>query len=414
MDRPLNIQAVLRNRRQKYLKVGVPLGAVAVLFLLLSAWIRPSVDRSNIVTAIVQRGSIEETISASGNVVPASEQAISSPGETRLLAVRRKPGEHVARGESILDLDRSELTLSQDRIQKELALKVNQRTQLKLDMERTLRDLRGQLNIKNLRLQYLQSKSAQSEKLLTLGAISKDQSDQAKLEEHIATIERSELEQSIETSGRSLENQLNSLSTEVSTLEKETADIRRQLELLSCKSDHDGVVTWLNDHIGTSIHRGEIVARVADLSSYKVEASVSDIHASQLSVGMPARIKLNDLTIPGTILAVYPAIENGIAKITLSIADSSNNLLRPNQRVDVFLVRDHRENTMKVKKGAFINGNGAQEVFVLRDDIARKCQVVIGVMSFDEVEVVSGVDAGSEIIISDMSAYKHLSQIKVH
>src|SRR5262249_36101273 len=163
------------------------------LFFLLSAWIRPSVDRRDIQTAIITRGSIEATISASGVILPSMEQAMSSPGETRLLSLRKKPGETVRKGESILDLDRNELSLTLEKTEKEFSLNGNQRTQLKLDMQRTLNDLQGQLSIKTLRVQYLKNKSEQSEKMFTLGGISKDQLEQTRLEERIATIEREDL-----------------------------------------------------------------------------------------------------------------------------------------------------------------------------------------------------------------------------
>ena len=417
MDRPIDQHTLAQRRRRTLIRIAlVAIGALS-LFFILSAWIRPSVSRKDVLTAIVQRGSLEATISATGVIVPKFEQAISSPGETRLLAVRKKPGELVKPGESLMDLDRSELALTFERTEKELALKANRQAQLKLDMERTINDLKGQLNIKDLRLQYLRSKSAQSDKMFALGAVSKDQLDQTKLEEHIALIEHEDLEKSIVSTKQSLENQLEGITTEVHTLFKEKADVRRQLDLLSCKAEHDGVVTWVLDQIGTSVHRGDIIARVADLTSYRVEATVSDVHASQLSVGMLARIRLNDITIAGSIQTVYPAIENGIARVALLLEDGSNKALRPSLRVDVFLITSKRDSIYKVKKGPFIDaggGDGRQEVFVIRGSVAERIPVTLGIMSFDEVEIAEGLSQGDEVIISDMREYSHLSQVKIH
>jgi HlyD family secretion protein len=281
-------------------------------------------------------------------------------------------------------------------------------------MERTLNELKGQLNIKNLRFEYLQSKSAQSEKMFEIGGVSKDQLNQAKLEEHIADIERSDLERSVKSTAASLENQLEGVTTEVKTLLKEKADIERQLNLLACKAERNGVITWIKDGIGSSVHRGEILVRIADLSSYRVEATLSDIHASRLSVGMPARIRYNELSIPGVIETVYPTIENGIAKIVISLDDASNKSLHPNLRVDVYLITSKRDSTLIVKKGPFVAGEGRQDAFVVRGSVAQRVPVQIGVISFDEVEVAEGLSAGDEVIISDMNEYKHLTQVKIH
>src|SRR5690242_11078358 len=129
MDRPLNNQTLLQNKRKQYMKIGIPIAGLALLFLAFSAWISPSVDRKNILTARVEKGTVEETISASGTVVPSFEQSISSPTETRVLSIRRKPGEQVKQGDPVLELDRSESKLTLEKVEKECALKANQRTQ---------------------------------------------------------------------------------------------------------------------------------------------------------------------------------------------------------------------------------------------------------------------------------------------
>lgn len=414
MDRPLSEQTVTRKRRKTILRWGIVAAGITGFFFLLSAWISPSVSRSEIQTAVVTSGTIEGTISASGTVVPRLEQLVSSPVETRILSVSTRPGATVKQGESLLRLDDNEVTLSLERTEKELALKENRRAQLKLEITKTLNDLKSQLNIKELRLKYLQSKSEQGEKMLSLGALSKDQYDQTKLEEQIAVIERNDLEESIQSATQSLENQLDGITTEVNTLLKERADIQRQLEMLSCKAERDGVVTWLNEDIGASIHRGDIVARVADLSSYLVEGSVSDIHAERLAVGMEARIRLNERNFFGKLSTVYPTIENGIAKFLVALDDSSTKFLRPNIRVDIYVITSKKEHTLIVKKGAFVQGQSEQPIFIIKENVAMRVPARIGIVSFDGVEILEGASAGDEIIISDIKEYEHLAQMKVH
>ncbi len=414
MDRDIEPHIVRQRRNKKLLQAGVVLAGLAGLFFLLSAWISPSVSRADVLTAHVRRATIDGSISASGTIVPAFEQAISSPGESRLLSVRKKPGERVKHGEMLLELDRSELALSLDRTEKEVSLKANRQQQLKLDMARTLEDLNGQLSIKDLRLEFLKSKSEQSDKMLALGAIAKDQMEQTKLEERIAHIERDKLGESIRNTKESLDNQLEGMTTEVHTLLKEKEDIRRQLELLACKAEHDGVVTWIKEEVGSSIHRGDIIARVADLTSYRVEATVSDIHAASLSIGMSAIVRVNDLSIPGTIQTIYPTIENGVQKLSIAIDGAQSASLRPNLRADVSLITSRRDSVLVLKKGPYVNGKGQQTVFRIDGTTARQVPVTLGVMNFDDVEIATGLADGDEVIVSDMNEYSHLSQIKIH
>ena len=60
--------------------------------------LRPSVKRSAIRTAIVDQGPVDATLSATGTVVPQTEQVLSSPVDARLLRVIRKAGTAVQRG----------------------------------------------------------------------------------------------------------------------------------------------------------------------------------------------------------------------------------------------------------------------------------------------------------------------------
>lgn len=414
MDRPLDNDTIRRRLNGRILKVGlVAAGGVAVLLLLL-ALLRPSLGRDEIRTAVVRRGSIEGAISATGTVVPKFEQVISSPGETRLLAVRKNPGDVVKKGESVLSLDPSELDLALERTSKELTLKENGKARLRLDIERTLNDLDGQLNIKNLRLEYLQSKTVQAEKMMTIGAISQNQFDQTKLEQQIAGIEKEDLEKSIRSTKLSLENQLEGITAEVRTLLKEREDTQRQLKLLSCEANREGVVTWVRDEVGSSIHRGDLVVRIADLSSYRIEAALSDVHASALTRGMPAVVRLNDSTLPGTLETVYPNVENGVVRVIVSLKDPADPSLRPNLRVNVSLITSRRENALILKKGAFVTGGNRQEVFVIAGGTARRTIVTSGVVGFDDLEILDGLAEGDEAIISDMSDYSNSTEIKIH
>jgi HlyD family secretion protein len=416
MDRTIDPSVIRARRTRRILQVIVAVCAIVGIAYAGLSWMRPSLDRSEIQVARVRRGVISGSISASGTVVPASEEALSSPGESRLLSVRKRPGEYVKPGESLLELDRSELALSLDKTEKELALKANERKQLSLDLDRSLQDLNGQLSIKDLRLEYLRSKSLQSDKMLELGAISRDQMEQTKLEERIANIEREKLNESIRNTRESLDNRLEGLTTEVRTLLHEKDDIRRQLDLLSCTARRGGIVTWVKSDIGAGIHRGEIIARVADLSHFRVEVSVSDIHAAILSVGMSALVRLADSTLAGRIATVYPAIENGVARVSVELDDDANRALRPNQRLDVDLVTSKREGALLVKKGPFANGNATAGIFRIEDGRAMRVALSVGVMNMNDVEILDGgtLAEGDEVIISDMSAYEHLSFVTIH
>ena len=102
---------------------------------------RPSLDRDQIRTARVEWGVVQSTITASGTLVPEFEQVIASPIDSRVMAIRQRPGAMFTVGQPIVELDLSATELAVERLAEEIALKQNQQAQLGQRLERELNDL---------------------------------------------------------------------------------------------------------------------------------------------------------------------------------------------------------------------------------------------------------------------------------
>ena len=185
------------------------------------------------------------------------------------------------------------------------------------------------------------------------------------------------------------------------------------MNLATTKADRDGVLTWVIAEEGVSINKGDVIARIADLHTFRVDATVSDVHAKRLIQGLPVRVKIGEEYLTANLTNILPTVQNGVITCTVSLDDKRNKLLRSNMRVDVLLITDHKENVLRIKKGPFINGDGEQEVFVVSGDTAVKTKASIGLSGFDHYEV-NGLEEGDEVIISDMKDYAHLREVKVN
>lgn len=413
MDRPLTEDFLRRQNVRRALQIGGAAVVVIAGLMLISGWLHPSVNRNRIRTAKVERGPIEATITASGTVVPEFEQVLSSPIDTRLLRALKKPGATLAPGEAILELDLSGAQLEFDKLNDQIALKENQQAQLRIDLDKTLTDLQTRLHIQKLRREFLESKNEQQQQLFEIGGSSKEQLRQAKLEEEIAALELTQLETTIRNTEQSLKNQLEGVATEISILQKERTERQNQLRLASTKAERAGVLTFALTQEGATVRKGEVLTRIADLNAFRVEATASDIHAARLFVDMPVKVKINDDLLSGRVTSILPAVQNGVITMHVGLDDKASKLLRSNLRVDVYLITAAKAEVLRVKKGPFVNGEGAHEAFVLHDGVAVKKPVRIGLASFDYYEVVEGLSEGEEVIISDMRDFIHMEEVKV-
>jgi HlyD family secretion protein len=412
-DRPLEQSVIRKSQMKRSLQWLIAIVLAASIILWFVAWVSPSVQRSQIRTAKVERGDLEASITATGLVVPEFEQVISSPIDTRILRILKKAGDTIHPQEPILLLDLETAMLAYEKVNDQLALKVNQQHQLKATLENQLIKVNSQIKVKQLDLAAKKLKMEQNEPLYHSKYISKSDFDSIVLDYKSA---QEQLHELIETK-KNLESaeklQQEGVDLEIKIYKSERTLLKQELELATTKAEKGGILTWVTLSEGATIRKGDVIAKVADLHTYRVDATISDIHANRLTIGMPVRVKINEKFLNGTVSNILPTIENGIVRAQITLEDKSNALLRSNMRVDVYVVTASKQKVLKVKKGLFASTEGKSEVFVIRNGKAVKTLITPGIFNFDYQEVVSGLAEGDEIIISDMSQYVHLKEVKV-
>lgn len=416
MDRPIDPAFLRRQRGKRVAYSAMGLAALIWLSVWLPSWVRPTLDPNRIRTAQVQWGAVEETIAASGTVVPQFEQIIFSPVNTRLVRILQKPGAMLQRGQSIVELDLNAARLEVEKWAEELALTQNRRTQLELDKRKKLSDLETRWRLKDLEFQRFKTRTAQLRQLKGIGAVSGEELSQARLQEQRAEIELQQLQADRRNLIESTAAQLEALQLEMNILEREGEEARRRLERADIRADRDGVLTAIALEVGASIRQGQEIARIADLSSFRVNATVSHLHARQLQEGLRVRLRINEEEyVQGHIARILPTVAGGALQLEVELEDSAHALLRPNQRVDAYIVTARKDRALRLKRGPFINGrSGLHEVFVVRGQTAVKTEVRIGIANFEYYEVEEGLLDGDEVIISDVKDYLHLDEVQIN
>jgi HlyD family secretion protein len=413
VDRPLD-EAVVRTRRRRR---GWIAAAAAVLAVLVLGWgpslLRPSVDRARIRTSVVDRGPIEAAISAAGRVLPEIEQVLTSPVDARVLAVRKRAGDAVKAGETIVEIDLSQAELAVAALDRDLALKRNEEHRKRLALDASLNDVEGRYESKKLDLEAKQAALERKAQLHAAGLVAVQELKEAELAAAQAAIELRQLDQSRAIARASNEAEVAGLALETANLRSRRTDAWRELQRGTARAEHDGVVTWTLTEEGATVRKGDAIARVADLSAFRVEGTVADVNAPRMAVGLPVRVDVGELKLRGRVSAIDPTIRNGVLTFSVALEDRSNAALRPNLRVDVFVLTEHKARALRVERGPFATGEGAQSVFVVRGSRARRTRVRLGVASPTHLEVLEGLAEGDEVVVSDMSDYLHAPELRI-
>jgi HlyD family secretion protein len=413
MDRELTPQEI-RRKRNKWIIIG----AVCIIGFLAAIWLlrislNTSVEKSAITTAIVETGDVENTISASGEIVPEFEQEITSPINAVVKNVLIDAGTKVNAGQAILELDKEYSQIELEKLKYELELKKNNITKIKLQLDKSYYDLKANDSIKQLRINSYQAALQDAKRLYKAGGGTREEVEQAELNLKVATLEKRQLENEISNKQQTMRTDMRESEINAAIEGQSYAELEKKLQHANIMASRSGVVTWVNKNIGATVNEGTTLVRIADLSSYKVTGTISDNYAGELKSGMPVIVRINDSTLRGTVVAIRPAVQNGIITFDVQMDNRSSKLYRPNMKTDIFLVTDAHNNVLRVANGPAFKGGNSQDIFVVKNGVAERRSVNIGMSNFDYVEIKNNVKAGEQVITSDLSDFKHLKTISI-
>ena len=413
MDREIPLSERRTRTTKRVAAIVIALAAITFSFAATVEWLRPSIRRSSIQTARVERGTVDATLQSSGAIVPAGEQVVSSPVEARVLRIIRRAGDRVHAGDELMALDTSATRLEVDRLADQVAQKEGEVTRLQVKLEDTLATMRSDIEQKTLDGDILKFKAEQNAKLHSEGLVAAQEDLAASTAAKKSQLEIARLREALTRAQRSGQSEIDAAANALRTLRKEHDEAQRQLELAMMRADRDGVLTWITPDAGSTIRKGDVVARIADLSSYRVDASISDLHASQIAAGMPVKVRIDDnTTLNGTISSIEPRVDNGTIKFHADLTDASNARLRNDVRVDVFVITGRRDNVLRVRRGSLGAGE-IERVFVVRGNSIVRTPVRWGLQGQDYIEPLEGLSEGDVVVTSNTSDYEGVERLRL-
>ena len=414
MDREIPKEVRRKERNKKLIRYGLT-GAVAVAAVsLLVSLMRTGVKERDLVFSTVDRGTIEVSVSASGQVVPAFEEIINSPINTRILEVYRKGGDSVDVGTPILKLDLQSTETEYRKLLDEEQMKNYQLRQLRVNNETALNDLAMQVKVKEMNLSRMRVELRNERYLDSIGSGTTDKVRQAELAVNVAELELQQLRQQYADKREVQEAEYKVKELELSIFRKDLAEMKRTLDDAQVRSPRRAILTYINDQIGQQVSQGTQIAIISDLSHFKVEGEIADTYGDRVSPGGKAVVKIGSEKLEGTVSSVTPLSKNGVISFTVQLHDDSHRRLRSGLKTDVYVMNAVKEDVLRLANASYYVGRGEYDLFVRTGEgELQKRKVRLGESNFEYVEVVSGLEPGETVVVSDMSQYKNKNRLKV-
>jgi HlyD family secretion protein len=323
-------------------------------------------------------------------------------------------GARVQPGQVILELDKELAASALAKLDDEQLRNQNKTAQLQLTLARTLTDLQAQQQAQDLKVSSLQSALRDEQHLLEIGGGTAEAVRQAELNLSTARLEAQRLHQQLRNQRQASAADQRELGYTVSVQQRSIQEQAAKLRQANISSPLPGVLTWVNDNLGTTVQAGEALARVADLSRFRVRATIADTYADQLHPGDAVLVRLGPGTdLAGSIASISPAVDKGTITFFATLTNDHHPALRANLRADVqVLTRAHR-GVLRLKNGPYYQGGQEQPVFVLAGGRATRRLVRLGDSNVDYVQIISGLSKGEEVIVSDTKAFADVPELHV-
>ena len=413
MDKKIEKSQLRRETMRRAIKWSV-VAAVAVTVVTIAILnTRKSVRLQDIRVCEVERGALETTVNGTGRVVPAREEIVNSPVESRLLKVFVSPGDSVREGMPLIELDLESTENSYAKLLDELQIKERELTQLKLNNRTQLAELAMQIEVQDMQVNRLKVEVENECRLDSLGSGTGDRVRQAEIAYRTALLELQRLRARLDNERERAAAAESVQQLSVSSFEKDLNLMRRTLEMGRIPAPHDGVVTQITNEIGSRIGAGQQVAVVSDLSQFKIDGEVPEGSSDRVGIGASVTVRIGGSELTGRVSNITPMSKRGVVSFVVRLDDPSNSRLRSGVSSELYVSYGYKDDVVRIASGPYFSGPGIYEMWVMDGDELIKQKVRLGDSNRDYVEVLSGLNPGQTVVVSDMETYASSKKLSI-
>jgi len=419
MDIPRGESVIRSKKRKRVLVTIAAVLAVGGITLGVSKLkpAPPSVDSTTVWMDKVKRGSMLRQVRGIGSLVPTPEAIRAIPAITdvqveRILALGGTP---VQSDTVIMELSNPQVV--QEAMDADEQLKgaeadyMNTKSKVNSDL--------GQLRQEaaTVKADYEDAKrtAASNRELVKIGVLSEQalKTSEGK-EEELATRYKIELER-IAMSEKAMDTQLAVSQAKIDQMRALGQFRHKQLDSLKVRAGIPGLLQEVDVQVGQRAPQGTILAKVVQPQHLKAELKIPETTAKDVEPGQPAEIDTHNGIIPGKVIRIDPAAQNGTFTVDVELQGELPKGARPDLSVDGTITMERLENVLYVGRPAF--GQEKSTVGMFRVDADEKTAVRVpvelGRSSVNSIEIVRGLKEGEEVILSDMSRWDNVDRIRL-
>ncbi len=377
----------------------------------------PSVDRSSVWVDTVKRGPMERQVHGIGRLTPQEIYFIPAAVDSRVLQIVRRPGlDPVKANDVLMVLSNPDMELEAENAAWQVKQDDATLANLKVKLESEKLDQRASLAA--LESDYTQAKlTADRDLELTRLNLKSD------LESKLSVDKANELEHRVALQKERLSIGDDSIKAQIDAekvaLERSHAAYelkKKQVDQLTIRAGIDGVLQEVDVEVGQRVPAGTILAKVADPKKLKAELKIAETQMKDVRVGLDASIDTRNGIIPGRVIRIDPAAQNGTVTVDVALLGPLPEGARPELSVDGTIEIERLPDVVYV--GRPVSGEPSTTIGLFKLDPdgkgAEHVNVKLGRASVNTIEVLEGLKVGDQVILSDESQYDSQPRIRLN
>jgi HlyD family secretion protein len=373
----------------------------------------PAVTRGELWVADVQRGTLALEVRGTGTLVPDEFRWAAAPVAARVDRVLVQPGAEVAADTVLLELvnpDAELAALEADRdvaaAEAELARLSAQLDAARLAQESTIAGLDADVAIAQRRDAIDTAMADKGVESTLESAESKDRAAQL--------AQRRDFEKRrLVALHRGDVAQLDAQRGQVERLRSLAAFRKKQLDALHVRAGQAGVVQQVAVEAGQAIAVGAPLAKIVVPDKLKARLRVPEASTEDLALGLAAMVDTRNGVVAGRVIRIDPAAQNGSVTVDVAIAEALPHGTRVDQSVDGTIALARTADVLHVARPAVGEAHQTVKLWKLEAGEAHRVTVKFGRAAVKDIEIASGLDAGDQIVLSDISRWDGLDRLRI-
>lgn len=371
------------------------------------------VDRTTLSIETVQRGTMEVKVGANGQLLSERIEQLAARVPGRVASADIKPGAVVQVGQRLVELTNPQLLASAEEAQSAWEGAVAELQAAEAELQTNMLNQEVVLTKVRFDAEKAKAKFAADEALARSGLISelelnRSQLDLTQLNETQA-IEASRLKKLRDN----IQVQLVVRKSRVAQLARAMDRARTQAADLNVVAGIGGIVQAIDVEVGQQLQPGSPIGRIAQQDRLYAELRVPAREATRVQPGQKVVVDTRNGTVNGVVTRVDPGVTDGTVVVDVDLPDALPAGARPQLAVEGTIYISQLENTLYVGKPAYVKSDAAITVYKLDPErrYATRTAVRAGAVSLNHLQVLEGLQAGDQIITSEIGAWQGQERI---